>query len=204
MVRAFIASLTVSLLAGCAVTPAEEATEEDLVPADATAEQPASSAALIDTTVAEAEAEGAAVAYSSTVTFNAETPFYIPPRVGGDSDFSGNGPSVYLITGLHLVNGNEVWATVHIDAKETKSDWTQATGTGWFHLYTAPREITAIFAQPFMEHKYVDTDHDRDIFGFPAGYLVSRLEYVGDTKGNEAGSRTGVKVVFQPITVGLL
>ncbi|XYH99282.1 hypothetical protein ACMHYB_05790 [Sorangium sp. So ce1128] len=201
MVRAFIASLTVSLLAGCAVAPAGEAAEEDLVPADATAEQPASSAALLD--IAGAEAEGAAAAYSSTVTFHSETPFYIPPHVGGDSDFDGHGPRVYLITGLHLFNGNEIWASVHIDAVETKSDWTHAKGTGWFHLYTAPREVTAFLGPAYFEHEYVDTDHAGDLFSFSTGNLVSQLDYVGDTRGNEAGSRTGVRVVFQPITLGL-
>ncbi len=77
-------------------------------------------------------------------------------------------------------------------------------GTGWFHLYTAPREITGILGPTYFEHEYLDTNHAHDLFSFSTGGLVSLLDYVGDTKGNEAGTRTGVQVFFQPITVGLL
>ncbi len=192
MMRALFASLSFSLLAGCAVTPAGESAAEDLVQED------------VDIDAAEGEVDGAALALSSAVTFQAETPFYIPPRVGGDADFGGHGPRTSLEVELHVFNGNEVWASVHIDAIETKSDWTRAEGTGWFHLYTAPREITGILSPTYFEHEYLDTNHSHDLFSFSTGSLVSLLDYVGDTKGNEAGTRTGVQVFFQPITVGLL
>ncbi|CAN90841.1 MULTISPECIES: hypothetical protein [Sorangium] len=188
MMRALFASLSFSLLAGCAVTPAGEPAAEDLAPPDAVEQSAASDA----------------VAFSSAVTFHSETPFYVPPRVGGDADFGGHGPRTYLEVELHVFNGNEVWASVHIDAIETKSDWTRAEGTGWFHLYTAPREITGILGPTYFEHEYLDTNHAHDLFSFSTGSLVSLLDYVGDTKGNEAGTRTGVQVFFQPITVGLL
>jgi hypothetical protein len=38
-----------------------------------------------------------------------------------------------------------------------------------------------------------------DVYSFPPPNMVSRLEYVGDTKGSEAGSRTGCQVFFHPI-----
>ncbi|WP_437590868.1 hypothetical protein [Sorangium sp. So ce1000] len=170
------------------MTPAGESAADDLDPPDAVAQSAASDA----------------VAFSSAVTFQAETPFYIPPRVGGDADFGGHGPRTNLQVQLHVFNGNEVWASVYIDAVETKSDWTRAEGTGWFHLYTAPREIAQILSPTYFEHEYLDTNHAHDIFSFSTGNLVSQLDYVGDTKGNEAGSKTGVQVVFQPITLGLL
>ncbi|WP_437318060.1 hypothetical protein [Sorangium sp. So ce385] len=190
MMRALFASLAVVSFAGCAAAPAEDATQEDLSPIDATA--------------AEDEVDVAVAALSSSVTFHSETPFYIPPHVGGDADFGGHGPRVNLDVELHVFNGNEVWASVHIDAIETKSDWTRAEGTGWFHLYTAPGTIAEILSPTYFEHEYTDTDHARDLYAFSPGSLVSLLDYVGDTKGNEAGSRTGVQVFFQPITVGLL
>ncbi|XXX78195.1 hypothetical protein WMF30_05435 [Sorangium sp. So ce134] len=195
MMRALFASLAVVSFAGCAAAPAEDAADEDLSPMDATEEQSASSAVFMDSAVA---------ALSSSVTFHSETPFYIPPHVGGDADFGGHGPRVNLAVELHVFNGNEVWASVHIDAIETKSDWTRAEGTGWFHLYTASGNIAEILSPTYFEHEYVDTDHARDLYAFSPGNLVSQLDYVGDTKGNEAGSRTGVQVVFQPITLGLL
>jgi hypothetical protein len=194
MMRALFASLTVSLLAGCAVAPAGEAAEGDLVVA----------APGGDIDGAEAKVGTAAAAFSSAVTFQAETPFYIPPHVDGDADFGGHGPRVNLEVELHVFNGNEVWASVHIDAIETKSDWTRAEGTGWFHLYTASRDIAEILSPTSFEHEYVDTDHANDLYSFSTGNLVSQLDYVGDTRDNEAGSRTGVQIIFQPITVGLL
>ncbi|WP_437335984.1 hypothetical protein [Sorangium sp. So ce394] len=190
MIRALFASLAVVSFAGCAAAPAEDAAEEDLSPMAATA--------------AEDEVDVAVAALSSSVTFHSETPFYIPPHVGGDADFGGHGPRVNLEVELHVFNGNEVWASVHIDAIETKSDWTRAEGTGWFHLYTASSNIAEILSPTYFEHEYTDTDHARDLYAFSPGSLVSLLDYVGDTKGNEAGSRTGVQVFFQPITVGLL
>jgi hypothetical protein len=38
-----------------------------------------------------------------------------------------------------------------------------------------------------------------DVFSFPPSNMVSRLEYVGDTAGSEAGIRTGCQVFFHPM-----
>jgi hypothetical protein len=38
-----------------------------------------------------------------------------------------------------------------------------------------------------------------DVFGFPASDPVSRIEYVRDTKGDEAGIRTGCQIFFHPL-----
>lgn len=184
MIRMAFASLVVSLIAGCAVAPAGEETRE------------ASEELLI--------ADRDELAFSSTATFTSlATEFYIPPHTGGDADFGGHGPFVDLQVQLHVFNGNELWASVYMNAKETKSDWTQAEGTGWYHLTTAPSNIVGILSPSFFAHEYTDDDHDRDFFAFVPSNLVAQLEYVGDTKGNEAGSRTGVQVSFQAVTVAL-
>lgn len=52
-----------------------------------------------------------------------------------------------------------------------------------------------------FSHTYTDTDHAHDIFTFAPENLVNKLDYAGDTKGNEAGTKTGVRVYFNPITV---
>jgi hypothetical protein len=238
MMRALFVSLSVSLLAGCAASPAGESAEEDLVPENVVAQsdQATLSAALFecppgkcDKALPSAEpwwtierrpvldhhylaapgasvdaADGDAVTFSSAETFRSETPFYTPPHVGGDADFGGHGPRVKLEVELHIFNGNEVWASVQIDALETKNDWTHAAGTDWVHLYTASRDIAEILGPTHFEHDYIDSDHAHDLYSFPPGNLVSLLDYVGDTRGNEAGFRTGVRVVFHPITLGLV
>lgn len=92
---------------------------------------------------------------------------------------------------------------VHMRAIETRSDWTTAEGTQYYQIATLSGQVSGILSGSATIHRYRDTNHDRDIFSFPPGDLVEHLEYVGDTKGNEVGSRTGVQVFLQPITVAL-
>ena len=55
--------------------------------------------------------------------------------------------------------------------------------------------------EPAFEHRYVDKNHEPDVFEFPREALVGRLVYIGDTKGDEAGTETGVTVWFNPIGI---
>ncbi|WP_437304493.1 hypothetical protein [Sorangium sp. So ce388] len=147
-----------------------------------------------------AELDGDALASTSTLV-GLSTGFYIPPRVGGDAEFDGHGPSVSLQVELSVFNGNELWAAVYMDALETKSNWTHASGTAWYRLYTASSPIVDVDGPISFNHTYTDTDHAHDIFTFAPDNLVNKLDYVGDTKGNEAGTKTGVRVYFNPITI---
>ncbi|HZF54720.1 MAG TPA: hypothetical protein VE093_38995 [Polyangiaceae bacterium] len=128
---------------------------------------------------------------------------YYPPWVGGDQDFKGHGPNVYTQVELVIFNGNELWAAVWMDAIETKSDWTHAQGTKWYLLYKASKNIAGISSPSFFEHQYTDTNHSNDIFSFPPNTLVKKLDYIGDTYGNEAGSKTSVQIYFNPISLTL-
>lgn len=131
---------------------------------------------------------------------NAVTPFYIPPHVGGDREFKGHGPAVYLNVSLAIRNGNQIWTTITMDALETTSDWTRARGTTSYLLYSSTSPISSLLGPTSFEHHYIDSNHDFDRFTFVAGNLVQSLVYMGDTRGNEAGTRTGVQVYFHPIT----
>ncbi|WP_437274626.1 hypothetical protein WME90_25590 [Sorangium sp. So ce375] len=138
----------------------------------------------------------------STLTLvGLSTGFYVPPRVGGDAEYNGHGPSVSLQVGLSVFNGNELWAAVSMDALETKSDWTRAAGTAWYRLHVASSPIVDVVSPNDFSHAYTDTDHAHDIFSFAPESLVNKLDYVGDTKGNDAGTKTGVRVYFNPITI---
>jgi len=141
---------------------------------------------------------------ASTVTLSGRfTSFFVPPHTNGDAEFKGHGPDVDFNSQLFVANGNQLWLMVHIRAIETQSDWTTAEGTQYYQIATLPGPISGILSGTATIHRYRDTNHDRDIFSFPPGDLVEHLEYVGDTKGNDAGSRTGVQVFLQPITVAL-
>ena len=131
---------------------------------------------------------------------NAVTPFFIPPHVGGDTEFKGHGPAVFMNVSLGLRNGNQIWTTITMDAVETKSDWTRAQGSASYLLYTSTAPIQSLLGPTYFEHHYIDTNHDSDRFFFSSGNLVKTVVYVGDTNGREAGTRTGVQVYFQPIS----
>jgi hypothetical protein len=47
------------------------------------------------------------------------TPFFIPPRVGGDREFKGHDPAVQVSMRLSIHNSKELWASVSVQAKET-------------------------------------------------------------------------------------
>lgn len=131
---------------------------------------------------------------------NAVTPFFIPPHVGGDREYKGHGPAVFMNVSLSVRNGNQIWTTVTMDAIETKSDWTRAQGTASYLLYASTSPIQNLLGPTDFEHHYIDTNHDFDRFSFSSGNLVKALVYMGDTRGSEAGTRTGVQVYFHPIT----
>ena len=136
---------------------------------------------------------------------------YVPPHTNGDRDFAGHGPSVsvaaYLVPPVESANA----LRVHImDALETRSDRTHAHGTadrtilvvppGWF--------LNSILTPPLADRadsiEYVDTDHADDIFGpsRPTRF-VQQYRVVGDTAGDEAGTRTSVAITTKPVTVRL-
>lgn len=129
------------------------------------------------------------------------TPFFIPPHTAGDTEYNGHGPITTFQARLFVANGNQLWLSIHMRAIETRSDWTTAEGTQQYLLATTQGNISGVLTNAFSTHSYRDTNHGRDIFAFQPGDLVQQLEYVGDTRGNDAGSRTGVQVFLQPITV---
>jgi hypothetical protein len=127
------------------------------------------------------------------------TAFFIPPLVEGDREFAGHGPVTSLRVDLQIRNEKEVWAQVYMRARETKSDWTTAEGTAEFQIGSHPKRILDILTSRVQEHQYTDTNHAMDVFSFPASSLASRIEYVGDTQGQEAGTRTGCQIFFHPM-----
>jgi hypothetical protein len=54
-----------------------------------------------------------------------------------------------------------------------------------------------------MSHQYIDTNTSDDVVPFDLPNPVEELHFVGDTKGDEAGTRTGVFIKFRDIRVEL-
>lgn len=126
---------------------------------------------------------------------------YIPPHTRGDREFDGNGPRIQCTVQAYLRNGNEIWARVQMRARETKSDWTTAEGTETFRIYTHDKPIKEILSDDSSEVYYEDHDHSEDVLSMGGGELVKQFVFVGDTRGYEAGTRTGVVVDFNPIRI---
>ncbi len=127
-----------------------------------------------------------------------------PPRAGsGDADFKGHGPEVTSSVTLVPAPG-VLRARVHLKARETKKDWTEASGSNDFELYRPPSgwAIERLPGATSASHQYTDSNHGEDRFELGGG-LVKRLVYVGDTDGKEAGTRTQVTVSFNRIPVEL-
>lgn len=124
---------------------------------------------------------------------------FIPPHTRGDRDFDGNGPKVTCFVRIAVRNQREIWATVFMDARETKHDWTTASGTADFLLHASDMPIRAILSDTVSVINYLDTDHEEDMFGQSAGELVRKFTFLGDTRGDEAGTKTRVNVDFNPI-----
>jgi hypothetical protein len=122
---------------------------------------------------------------------------WTPPHTGGDKDFNGNGPKSY-VTVSFKIEARGAYVRVYMKAKETKNDWTQASGwSDWQIFYEPPPdwEITRCQSPTYFSNciEYTDTDHDDDLFTHAS---LGAFLMVGDSKGKEAGTRTNVKIDF--------
>jgi len=95
-------------------------------------------------------------------------------------------------------------------AQEVGGD-TRAEGQRWYHVFTAPGAIKSVSpvavnpAGPEFTFGFTDTGHGLNGYQFPqtipASRLVWQLSCVGDTDGNEAGSRTGCSAILHDMTI---
>ncbi len=115
-----------------------------------------------------------------------------PTHIGGDREFDGHGPNVKASAALSIKNEKEIWVTLYLHAKETKSDWTEAEGRWERKLWSAPtgKIIVDIDTDKSSEASYTDTDHSLDRPSVQGGSLVSAFEIMGDTSGNDVGNCT--------------
>lgn len=128
---------------------------------------------------------------------------YLPPlTTGGDSEFSGNGPDCYC--SVNLINrGSFIEASVFFRARETKSNWTTASGTKTVRIYTADpgKTIQSIVGSTSASYSYIDNDHALD--AFPGSGPVRRFVFMGDGEGSDVGRHTRVEIEFNPLRVQL-
>jgi hypothetical protein len=149
-------------------------------------------------------------AYVGSGSYVGTTSFYrlCPTWIGGDREYSSNGPSVYAYTSLSIISGTQLYVKVYMDQLETKSNWSHARFSRSYRLYTAPsgRQIAYTWNASRSEIHYVDTDHAEDVF-YPTDTLVREFRIKGDTSGNDIGNCTSddayLTVYFEPLWVWL-
>src|SRR5262245_995901 len=151
-----------------------------------------------------------------------QTVLFVPPKVGGgDADYAGHGPCVDFRLALRLEDGDKTLAAhyrMHAfecdgDFMKPRNDFTAAKGEEKLVLKVAsPRgRILGYNANSTMSQSYIDTNHSSDDFDYfdPTSNFfdpfspVKKLSFVGDTVGNEAGTRTGVFITFPAMRVEL-
>ncbi len=129
---------------------------------------------------------------------------FVPPHKSGDKDFWGNGPEIYTAVTI-FIEDNIVKAEILMTAQETKNGDTRAEGRGIFTIYTPEPNwiIQKITTDTFTEHRYIHSTWDPYPVNTGSGELVNRFEFVGDVWGEESGTKTKVRVIFNPIKVEL-
>jgi len=116
-------------------------------------------------------------------------------RIAGDKEFNGNGPNV-TVTANYYTSTNtsgvmEIWVKVFMRAKETKTNWTEGTMTEDKKVYTCPNGWTVgsfITPSSFAYGPIEDLSHAMNVLTYstnPTQSMVSRLEYMGDTSGDD-------------------
>jgi hypothetical protein len=156
----------------------------------------------------------------------AQTVLFVPPNVGGaggaDADFAGNGPCVDFRLALQLEDADKTLAAKYrMQAYECdgsfekpQDDFTSAQGGDELALKVAsPRgRILKAFTidagkvvdlDTSMSQQFIDSSHADNVFSYVAPNPVEGLRFVGDTAGNEAGTRTGVFITFREARIEL-
>ena len=166
----------------------------------------------------------------SLVTFIPTTigPYCPKQLLGGDREFSGNGPEIWASIELKIIDGKHIDAYVMLHARETKSDWSETKGSWVKRLYSVPNNYTTIAALEsgkFSEVHFTSrpgpsvfspvgiTDLGRGSRGEePTAKddgLVSRWNIVGDTSGGDISEDdnphddTSVTVQLNPMKIKL-
>ncbi len=134
----------------------------------------------------------------------------VPVCTRGDKEFKGHGPQVDLQADLST-DGKTLKTRLYMNAVEWKNDKpcgdkTTASGYSAYRVaYTAPpgARIVEIVSPTQSNEKYLDSNCDADSILLPAGELVGAFNCIGDTKGDEAGTRTKVDAHFNRATIVL-
>jgi hypothetical protein len=82
------------------------------------------------------------------------------------------------------------------DFNKPRDDFTAAEGRRETIVFSAGPEsrILGYSVANSMSESYIDNDHGDDFFAYAGNNPVLSLRFIGDTSGDEAGTKTGVQI----------
>lgn len=150
------------------------------------------------------------------ITFIPEQVTYTHYGGGGnpDFDFDGNGPCIEFKHSIHIDPTKRIlYATVFMDAWECDNDfttihrdYTQALETRTItllELNDPDMTIQGINMGTYIFEKYIDSNTNTEIYNYGSHSAVAKINFTGDTYGDEAGSKTGAVITYNPISLKL-
>jgi hypothetical protein len=156
---------------------------------------------------------GAPKCTTMTLSVPAQTRLFVPPHNRGDRDFKGHGPCVRFAVDLGIKDdGTALTGNYEMHAFECagsfsspQHDFTASLGRREELLASAGPNgrILGYSTASSLQHTYIDNNHADDIFNFSGNEPVSSLRFIGDTNGDESGTKTGVFVTFRAMDVRL-
>ena len=129
------------------------------------------------------------VTYTETIKINNNNFQTIcPNHIGGNREFSGNGPVETANAQLYTQNNDkELWVRIYFNVKETVSDWTEGETTIERKIYTAENNfhISQINSDTYSSCEGIDNDHSLNFYNQGQSELVERFEIMGDGDGTD-------------------
>jgi hypothetical protein len=139
---------------------------------------------------------------TETKLFDPQVVDLVPQLINGDGEFDGHGPRISIFGTLSATPG-AVRLRLSMNARETKSDWTEVTGAQNFAVVAAPAgfvidKVMSATSGGFNETTRQNWDpEDREL---GSGGLFKQLKITGDTDGSDAG-KTRVRASLNTIQV---
>ncbi len=141
----------------------------------------------------------------TTTTWQREI-IWIPPHTNGDKDFDGSGPR--MVSHLYLKHdGTKVYAQIYLYAQETKSNWTTAVGSSqWIEIYSVKDGYRINKIKEATDYLNIlranNIDYvDSSIEDYIMETVVGRAILVGDTTGDDAGTRTKINLNLKSFNI---
>ncbi len=155
-----------------------------------------------------------------TVSIGAGSLTFRPPHTRGDKEFKGHGPNIKADFVVSVSEDRKkIMAKIYMKAEEwdsdeddrPQSDYTTAEGRkDDFELHTVSGEgwqivsfdRPGVFGQTWeVAESYGYIDDDEEVDSFPGNRAVVTWNFTGDTHGDDAGVKTGVRLDYPAFRV---